>query len=271
MQHVLYFYTSPLNFIIKHVPLSKMKLCLDVGIKNLAYCMGDDRVRAWKLVNLTNLEDTVQLCVSCGKPAKAMTPTGLVCGRHVNVPWIVDKNTHTPTVKQLVAFLETHHIKARGKREVLLTQAMMHGAVPLKKTKKIMSFAANTVDLHDAIRDWITRDWSELALATSVHIEHQPVYKNPAMKTVQLLLFASLRDRFLAHQLTPTFHFVHAGKKVDIKGEDAYAERKKGGIVRATDYLSEHEPDWMDVLASHSKKDDLCDALCMWLDLSPPH
>ena len=244
-----------------------MKLCMDVGIKNLAYCIGDDMVRTWKLVNLTNLEDTIQPSCSCGKPAKAITPSGLVCGRHVTSPWIVDKNTHTPTVKQLVAFLDTHHLPARGKRDVLLEQAMTHGAVPLKKAKKIMSFAANTVDLHDAIRDWITRDWSELSTVTSVHIEHQPVYKNPAMKTVQLLLFASLRDRFLSNQLTPTFHFVHAGKKVDIKGEDEYTERKKGGIVRAMDYLRDHDESWLDVLASHSKKDDLCDALCMWLDV----
>ena len=238
---------------------------MDVGIKNLAYCIGDDQVRAWKLVNLTNLEETTQVCM-CGKPAKAMTPDGLVCGRHVKSPWIVDKNTHTPTVKQLVAFLESNSLPARGKRDVLLEQAMTLGAVPLKKAKRIMSFAANTVDLHDAIRDWVTRDWSELSKATSVHIEHQPVYKNPTMKTVQLLLFASLRDRFLANQLTPTFHFVHAGKKVDIKGDDAYSERKKGGIVRAMDYLRDHN-EWLDVLSAHSKKDDLCDALCMWLDV----
>ena len=248
--------------------ISKMKLCIDVGIKNLAYCIGDDRIRALKLVNLVNLDDTVQSCTTCDKPAKATTPSGLMCGVHVKkTNWVVDKDTHTPTVKQLVLFLDTHNLPTRGKRDDLLKQAMTVGSLPLKKPKKVMSFASNTVDLHDAIRGWITRDWKDLSTVTSIHIEHQPVYKNPAMKTVQVILFTSLRERYIQHELTPSFHFVHASKKVDIKGEHAYSDRKKGGIMRAMDYLKEKDPLWIDVLSSHSKKDDLCDSICMFLDV----
>lgn len=248
--------------------LGKMKLCIDVGIKNLAYCIGDDRVRVWKLVNLVNLEDTKEICVTCGKPAKATTPDGLKCGVHCkSALWIVDKKTSTPTVKQLASFLETHQLPTRGKRDELMERALTLGSVPLKKAKKVMSFASNTVALHDAIRGWVTRDWNELSLVTSIHIEHQPVYKNPAMKTVQLLLFSSLRERYLQHELNPSFHFVHASKKVAIQGDDAYSERKKGGIARAMAYLSEkNELSWLELLSSHFKKDDLCDALCMFLD-----
>jgi hypothetical protein len=101
--------------------------------------------------------------------------------------------------------------------------------MPLVKQKSTASFADNTTNLHDAIRGWITRDWAHLAAVKDVYIEHQPVLKNPVMKTVQLLIFASLRERFLAAHRQVAFHFVHAGKKV--KGAEVAMVHGQGGIM----------------------------------------
>jgi hypothetical protein len=136
-----------------------------------------------------------------------------------------------------------------------------------------MSFADNTTRLHDAIRAWITRDWQYLVDIKHVYIEHQPVLKNPVMKTVQLLIFASLRERYLSAGKDVAFHFIHAGKKVKGAevGDAGYKDRKAGSEERCKVFLekfpfgSEHSR-WLQWWISQIKKDDLADALCMILD-----
>jgi len=136
-----------------------------------------------------------------------------------------------------------------------------------------MSFADNTTRLHDAIRGWVTRDWQYLVDIKDIYIEHQPVLKNPVMKTVQLLIFASLRERYLTAGKDVAFHFVHAGKKVKGAevGDAGYKDRKAGSEERCKVFLakfpfgSEHSR-WLQWWTAQSKKDDLADALCMILD-----
>jgi hypothetical protein len=147
--------------------------------------------------------------------------------------------------------------------------------MPLVKKKSVMSFADNTTNLHDAIRGWILRDWAKLSEVKHVYIEHQPVLKNPVMKTVQLLIFATLRERYLSANKTVIFHFVHAGKKVKGAevGDAGYADRKAGGESRCRDYLSKFpiisdQQDWLRWWLTQPKKDDLADTLCMILDAS---
>jgi hypothetical protein len=90
------------------------------------------------------------------------------------------------------------------------------------------------------------------------------------MKTVQILLFATLRD--LLQPSTPYVGFVHAGKKVQGKetGDKGYASRKKGSEDRTNDFLKTkavvNKEKWINLLAGNHKKSDMCDALCMCLD-----
>jgi hypothetical protein len=57
-------------------------------------------------------------------------------------------------------------------------------------------------------------------------LENQPVLKNPTMKSVQILLFATLRD--MLQPAPPVLKLVHAGKKVQVeaKGDEGYKDRK---------------------------------------------
>ena len=205
-------------------------LALDIGIKHLAYCtaeMGPDpndpsdpqkkspHIKHWALVNLTDLNNTEvkPTCVTCGKPAKAKAPSGLVCGRHIIKDTLIyDEATgepikKAPTIGQLQAFLKAKGLDPkRDKRPALMERVEAIATMPLVKKKSVMSFADNTTNLHDAIRAWITRDWAYLSDIKDVYIEHQPVLKNPVMKTVQLLIFASLRERYLAQQETQDSH-----------------------------------------------------------------
>jgi hypothetical protein len=268
-------------------------LALDIGIKNLAYCIAEPAIstdisgntiaiKHWSLVNLTDLNDTPKATCEmsgCVKPAKAMSPRGLVCGRHIiKDNQIFDETTGQPIKKaatngQMVAFLKAKGLDHKGNRSELFEKVKNIATLPLVKKKSVASFADNTCNLHDAIRGWISRDWNHIKDVKHVYIEHQPVLKNPVMKTVQLLIFATLRERFLAAGNTVAFHFVHAGKKVKGAevGDAGYKDRKAGGESRARAFLSKSavgsaHNQWLTWWLGQGKKDDLADTLCMLLD-----
>jgi len=253
-----------------------MLLAIDVGIKHLAYCVTDlsGVIHHWSIVNLVD-EKKIEPCVTCGKPSKASSPLGFICGRHIDkqAKWINGKDSKTnPTIPQLQVFLKEHHLDSKGKKEVLIERAKTIATCWLPKQKNATTFASHTVGLHDAIRTWITRDWVYLSGVSKVYIEHQPVLKNPVMKTVQLIVFCSLRERLLAVHPVECF-FVHAGKKVKgiETGDAGYNDRKKGGEERITAYLttcteSQSQQQWFLWWKAQVKRDDLSDAYCMILD-----
>ena len=267
-------------------------LALDIGIKHLAYCVGHKtdtdisgckiHINHWSMVNLTDLNDTAKpICsaVGCGKPAKASTSTGLVCGKHiVKGSQIFDETTgkpitKQPTIGQLQSFLRAKGLEIKGAKPTLMARVEAVATMPLIKKKSVMSFADNTCNLHDAIRGWIERDWLKLQDVKDIYIEHQPVLKNPVMKTVQLLIFATLRDRFMASNTEVGFHFVHAGKKVKgaATGDAGYKDRKAGGEARVKEYLGKFpltnvHQDWLRWWLAQPKRDDLADTICMLLD-----
>jgi hypothetical protein len=254
-----------------------MLLAIDVGIKHLAYCLTDlsGIIHHWSIVNLV-AEEPIPPCVTCGKPAKASSPAGFVCGRHIgkDANWIVDKTTKSnPTVAQLQAFLEKHNRfdkKKKEKREELLQQAKTIATMWLPKRKNATTFATHTCAIHDSIRAWITRDWHHLSHVTRLYIEHQPVLKNPVMKTVQLLVFTTLRERLLAIHPTECF-FVHAGKKIKgaEKGDAGYADRKQKSEERLKALFDANTIQGAAVYEAWKKapkKSDMADALCMTVD-----
>jgi hypothetical protein len=105
--------------------------------------------------------------------------------------------------------------------------------------------------------------------ATTILLENQPVLKNPTMKSVQILLFATLRD--ILQPNPPALKLVHAGKKVqvDTKGDEGYKDRKAASEAKVRKVLAETIVDgarWLTFFGSHTKKNDLADAFCMCID-----
>ena len=92
------------------------------------------------------------------------------------------------------------------------------------------------------------------------------------MKSVQVLLFATLREKFLSNSQTPEYHLVHAKKKVANapKGDAGYAERKNQSEARLIDLFDSGQiqgAEWYDAWKAAKKKSDMADALCMAVDL----
>jgi hypothetical protein len=117
-----------------------------------------------------------------------------------------------------------------------------------------------------------TERWNIFKNATHVLLENQPAFKNPHMKSVQVLLFAVLREKFLAESKNASFHLIHAKKKVQdaAAGDEGYADRKKGSEARIHDLFTktptiastEIKTMWL----SAKKKSDMADAVCMCVD-----
>jgi hypothetical protein len=257
---------------------SKKVIAFDIGIKNLAFCILENGVRVLALENCNLLEPIEQLtCRLCSAKASLQAGTHFCCKRHLPLgfamlPELTAKKL--PAVAVLRQLVKEHHCENLGTtKEKCLESLASKFAFPAKQPKQANASKVSLETIHDALRTFVAEKALLLDGCTHVLLENQPVFKNPHMKSVQVLLFATLREWFLQHQQHPSYHFVHAKKKVSDapKGDEGYAERKsksedrlKGlfdqGIVQGT----EHYTAWQKA----KKKSDMADALCMCVDFS---
>jgi hypothetical protein len=281
-------------------------LAFDIGIKNLAYCVlsADKEILAWENVNLLSLDASgAQIaaptfrCHACkAKPswivaatATAVTvPQRNYCKRHLPAshPPLTDlsgapikKIPAVAALKELVAAAGLAPTAAKKKDDLLQLLGTKY-ALPFLAVNKAAAPRVKKAtetgleDIHDSIIRMIDGRTSAFAPCTTVLLENQPVFKNPTMKSVQIMLFSTLRDNYIrceeADTPVPTFHFVHAGKKVKgaAKGDAGYAARKDGGEARVREWLaaSPTRATWSRLFEAAPKKSDLADALCMCLD-----
>lgn len=254
-------------------------LAFDIGIKNLAYCIVENgnQIRAWENVNLIPSPEPIH-CVTC-KRLKAtfevkQTP---YCKRHI-------PKTHTilpelskkkfPPNKVLKELVKMHECTSNGTTNEKCIEALSQKfALPLQQPKEENASRMSLESIHDALRQFVQSRWQYFSGCTHVLLENQPVFKNPHMKSVQVLLFAVLRENFLQHQQTPDYHFVHAKKKVSDaeKGDAGYAERKSKSEQRVVDSFAEgiiHSTPYYEEWKKMKKKSDMADALCMCMDYS---
>jgi hypothetical protein len=142
-------------------------------------------------------------------------------------------------------------------------------ALPILKQKKKKAIDTELTVLHDGIRRFVFQNKELFRKCSTILLENQPVLKNPTMKSVQILLFATLRD--ILQPDPPSLKLVHAKVKVAAAtGDEGYADRKAGSEKRITDFLQttkvENAQRWRAHLTNYTKKNDLTDAFCMCLD-----
>ncbi len=259
-------------------------LSFDIGIHNLAFCCveksGDKHViLAWDNVSLLTDESNVgtqlaEKCLYCKAKPKYDAAGKKVCGKHTPplLPPLKDASGNAykslPKVTVLKEILtEKHSVKCATKKESVLEELTKFYSLPLPAVKKPKAKNTSMILLHDALRSLVQKHSAVFSTCTLICLENQPVFKNPQMKSVQMLLFATLRD--LLQPSPPLVQLVHASIKVKgaAKGDEGYAERKKGSEDRAVEFLAKlGSTRWSDFYASAKKKNDLADALCMSLD-----
>jgi hypothetical protein len=263
--------------------MSKRVLAFDIGIKNLAWCCGDlsggiTSVRGWANENLITGEsgETSQKCVTC----KCKAVYGTFCVRHCPpaTPALRDLSGNLlKKIPSLTVLKGLAQGKGAGKSELkskttVLTFLEKHYSFPKvsAKVKKI-----ELEDIHDGIRKVVLANRDLFKSCSEILLENQPVLKNPVMKSVQMMLFATLRDVLTEDgEGCPKVRLVHAKKKTvgveTEKGDAGYADRKNAsearilqGIEKKTILVYSHTQDWF---SKQTKKSDLADCLSMVMD-----
>lgn len=261
-------------------------VAFDIGIKNLAWCCGTKdgekiSIKGWSNENLLSggTADSDALknkCESCKSASKFYSGTRTFCVRHSNPPALRDLSGNPLKKIPSVAILKAIALRitpppcaADLKSKVsLLAFLGKHYSFPIDsvKVKKVV-----LEDIHDGIRAVVLKNSELFSSAKEIILENQPAFKNPVMKSVQMMLFATLRDLLLPR---PPVRLVHAGRKTmgEEKGDEGYASRKNASEKKIQDGLESGKilirMDQRDLtwFSKQSKKSDLADCACMVMD-----
>jgi len=263
-------------------------LSFDIGIRNLAWCVlqkGDGAtwtIRGWQNYDLidevgvdTKQKDKCHACSAKPRFSGVLSGTAYQsCPKHCPRPPIRDASGNLmlglPGMKVLKDILAEKGVKKTSTmvREAVITHLQEFYSLPIV-TKKKKSTEYDLSRIHDAIRNLVTANAALFGSCGEILLENQPVLKNPTMKTVQILLFATLRD--ILQPSPPALALVHASKKAKGETGDAgYKARKAASEQRVVEFLKKQnvveKGRWVDFFTEQKKKSDLADALAMSLD-----
>lgn len=256
-------------------------LAFDIGIKNLAWCvLKDNTILGWDNYNLmsesSNLtQSKSQSCAHCKTKATYDLSGSKVCSRHCppTKPALRDISGNIlkkiPDMKTLREILNKvpHLHKSPAKKDEVVKELSQWYSIPIVEVKAPKAPDVGLTTIHNSLQNLVKEQaplWSQTQV---ILLENQPAFKNPTMKSVQILLFATLRD-LLPSPIQP-LKLVHASKKAqgEEKGDAGYKDRKLASEARATNFLKTYpQPKWQTKWSAASKKSDLADALCMCLD-----
>jgi hypothetical protein len=263
-------------------------LSIDVGIKNLAFCLFDKsptaeqfKVSKWDVVNLSEEEcfkcSFLDKNVLCNKPAKFKKDGLCFCVKHSK-----KQQYQIPTSEQKPSFINKQkiaklyeiadsyniHYEPKIKKLDLVNTINQH----IYKTyfETIESKKANEVDLFN-IGTNIKNKFNELfkheGKIDYVIIENQIGPLAIRMKTIQGMI---VQYFVMSNLNVDHIEFISASNKLkdcDVKDKEKYSDRKKLGIAKClgiltTDFrFNEH----ITYFNSHKKKDDLSDSFLQGL------
>jgi hypothetical protein len=254
----------------------KKVVAFDIGIKNLAFCVLENNTNVLALENCNILEPVEHVnCSKCILKASYKADNQVFCKRHIPKTHTILKELDgkkLPAIKVLKELIKTHNCENLGNtKEQCIESLSKKFTLHFEQPKQANASKISLEEIHDSLRKFVEDKWSALNGCTSVILENQPAFKNPHMKSVQVLLFATLREKFLSQSQTPSYHLVHAKKKVADakKGDEGYSERKNKSEERLKTLFDEGTvsnqilyEEWN----KSKKKSDMADALCMCVD-----
>jgi hypothetical protein len=266
-------------------------LAFDIGIKNLAWCCLERTsnetilIHEWDNYNLLSDSSNVEpkektKCQGCSQKGLYRAGDLLFCARHCPAATPPLRDTENTLLKKIPklqvcrAILSAKGlVKVPSKKEQVHQELAKLFALPETPVKVSKAPDAGLVEIHSSIQSLVKKHATLWSTCSLILLENQPAFKNPTMKSVQILLFATLRD--LLSQPPPQLKLVHAGKKVqgEEKGDAGYKARKAGSEARAEAFLKsptlQNSLSWKPFYEKAAKKSDLADALAMCLDASP--
>jgi hypothetical protein len=266
-------------------------LAFDIGIRNLAWCLlqgprqpqEKPTILGWQNYDLLSgagheVPKEKLTCSRCSATATFQAGATPSCLRHcpsTHPPLkdlsgaVLKKIPGTPLLRA-IAVARGLTIPKKPTKELLRAALASVTSLPIEKIKLKRAVEHEIATLHDAIRTFVGANLETFRQATQICLENQPVLKNPTMKTVQILLFATLRD--MLQPSPPPLKLVHAGVKVKgkEKGDAGYKSRKDASEEKVLDLLKgisiQTPAPWLQLFTGSAKKSDLADAFLMCWD-----
>ena len=275
-------------------------LSIDVGIKNLAFCLFEKpheashfAISKWDIVNLSQ-EDEIHKCLCveknssiCNKPAKYTLNDCYFCLKHSK-----KQAYQIPTSELKTTFVNKQKIQ---KLIDIADKYNIHYEKPIKKNDLL--FKINEYVANKCFKEITTTNSSQVDLITIgkniknkfnkifpiedkinyVLIENQISPIANRMKTIQ----GMIAQYFIMNNNTEHIEFVssinklkqpknhketHEDKTADNKGND-YKSRKKQGITKCLEILTKDHrfENQLSYFNTHKKKDDLSDSFLQGL------
>jgi hypothetical protein len=276
-------------------------LSIDVGIKNLAFCLFDKsptsehfKVTKWDIIDISEQENAI-ICgfvdknVVCNKSAKFKKDDKCYCLKHskkqqIQIPTSEQKSSfiNKQKILKLYEIAENHNIKYESKIKKVDLIKLINHHININYFQTIESKKAAEVDLFNIglnIKTKFNKLFQNEAKSGEnllepvvkidyVIIENQIGPLAIRMKTIQGMI---VQYFIMSNLNVDHIEFISASNKLkdcDVKDKGNYSDRKKLGISKClelitTDFrFSEH----VDYFNKHKKKDDLSDSFLqgMW-------
>jgi hypothetical protein len=276
-------------------------LSIDVGIKNLAFCLLDGKtaidnfkINKWNIINLTQQNER-KCCeetknIICNKPAKFMKNDKCYCLKHSKKkefqipdskmkPSIINKQ-NIQTLNELANTYNINYNKSTKKKELstLINEYLQKNYfepidAPNASKLDLVIIGRNIQHNFDSIFN------EEISTIDKVIIENQISPIANRMKTIQ----GMIAQYFIMRNNNIEIEFINASNKLkvglidkendkdkntvkDKSEKNTYSERKKLGIIKSIEYLNlPNFNEWETFFKNHSKKDDLADCLLQGL------
>jgi hypothetical protein len=263
-------------------------LSIDVGIKNLAFCLFEKtndsqhfNIAKWDIINISEKEDTINCCfvdknVLCNKPAKFKNEDKCYCLKHskkqqLQIPGCEQKPSfiNKQKLQKLYEIADAHNIKYEHKVKKTDLVNLINDYINIHYFQNIESKKAADVDLFNIginIKTKFNKLFENEGQIDYVIIENQISPIATRMKTIQGMI---VQYFVMANLNVSHIEFISAANK--LKGfekkenndtKTKYSDRKKLGIEKCLEMLTKDFKfnEHIDYFNQHKKKDDLADS-----------
>lgn len=236
-----------------------MILTIDVGLKNLAFCIMSCKenkdyatynIHLWKIIN--TLDDTIPNCICLTKKNKE-------CNKKSSMKYLSETGETVYTCK---AHFPKNIPIVKGKNIIKKVKV---------KECLLQDIALSVIRCLNEVYNENTELFNKL---TKIHIELQPKINNK-MKLVSHIIYGKLIDIFQENKLIQ-IRFIRAAQKlkvykgpeIECKLKSPYSKRKFLSVehtkwILHNLFCEEERYKWYNFFIEHKKKDDLADVYLM--------
>ena len=265
-------------------------LSIDVGIKNLAFCLFEKlensdsfKITKWDTVNISEQHE-IQNCIFidkigvCNKPAKFKTSDNqCFCLKHskkqnyqIPTTELKSSSINKQKIQKLFEISDKYGIKYEKKIKKVDLLANINEYVKQNYLQEIEVKKAADVNLYNIginIKTHFDKLFSDEVCIDSVIIENQIGPLAIRMKTIQGML---VQYFVMCPIEVKNIEFISASNKLkdcEIKDKNKYSDRKKLGIAKCLESISTNSNfiSKLEYFNAHKKKDDLADSFLQGL------